>query len=132
MPDRQLQPDAAAHAIADDVGLTDAEVLHQRGDVVRHLLVLQGAIDVGGAAVSLQIDGDDLPALGQVRQQRLHGAGRHVGAVEQHDGDTAAAVDLVVHIEPVHRRVAGLRGGIGHVISFPCCYRRAGVALRQE
>jgi hypothetical protein len=36
VPDRHLQAGHAAHAVADDVGLLDGEVRHQRRDVVGH------------------------------------------------------------------------------------------------
>ena len=69
MLDGHQQGDTASHAVADDVGLLDAEVLHQRSDVIRYLLVLQGAVNFGGAAIALQIDTDDSPTLGQLPQQ---------------------------------------------------------------
>jgi len=51
--------------MTDDVGLLDAKVLHQRGDVVGHRLETQRPVDVGRVSVTPQFDSDDLPLLGQ-------------------------------------------------------------------
>ena len=51
MPDRELQPDARAHAEADDVGTLDLQVIQERRGVVGHPLVRDRAIDVGFPAV---------------------------------------------------------------------------------
>ena len=88
----------AAHAVADDVGLRDAEVLHQGGDIIGHLLVAEGAVDdVGGVPMALELDGDDLVGLGQGGQDRSPQVDRPKGAMEQ-DQRLTAAVDLVVHL----------------------------------
>jgi hypothetical protein len=89
MLDGHLEGDTASHAVADDAGLLDAEVLHQRSDVIRYLLVLLGAVDVGGAAMALQSDSDNSPTFGQFRQQSVHHAGRHLCVVEQDDRHAA-------------------------------------------
>ena len=81
--DGELQGDAAAHAVADDVGVLDAEVSEQGGRVVGHLLVGDRAVDVGGVAVALQLDHDDLSGLGEPGQDRSQRVDRHVGAVQQ-------------------------------------------------
>ena len=67
--DRGLQGDAAARRKAEDIGAFKSHMLDQGSDVVRHLLVGQRAIDVGGVPMALGLDGDDLPRLGQRRQQ---------------------------------------------------------------
>jgi hypothetical protein len=56
MPDRQLDCDAGAHAVAVDVGVLDLQASQQPGPVIRHLLVAQGALDVGRASVRLLFD----------------------------------------------------------------------------
>ena len=43
----------ASHAVAEDVGLLDFQVLEQGGGVVRHLLGGERTIDVGGVPVPL-------------------------------------------------------------------------------
>ena len=114
MPDRQLQPGGAAHAVADDVGLRDAEVVHQRRDIIGHLLVAKGAVDdVGGVPMALQLDGDDLVVLGQGGEDRSPQVDRPKGAMEQHQR-LPGAVDLVVHLQPVDRGVAALRARLRH------------------
>ena len=65
MLDGGPQGDAAAQRVAHDVGLFDPQMLDQGGDVVSHQLEAQRAIDVGGAPMGLQIDGDHLPVLGE-------------------------------------------------------------------
>ena len=61
MLDRRAQRDVAAERVAHHVGLRQAEVLDERGDVVGHRLRAQRAVGVGRVAVALQIDGDDAP-----------------------------------------------------------------------
>jgi hypothetical protein len=51
-----------AERVAHDVGPLEAEVVEQPGDVVGHELGTQRPVDVGGPAVTLQVDGDDAPA----------------------------------------------------------------------
>jgi hypothetical protein len=109
-----LQPGGAAHAVADNIGVGDAQMLHDRRDVVGQLLVVKGTVDdVGGVAMALELDGDDLAMLGQGGQNGPPQVDGPEGAVEQQQR-LPAAVDLVVHLQPVDRGVAALRGGVRH------------------
>jgi hypothetical protein len=86
-------------------------MLDQGGDVVGHRLGAQRAVDVRGAAVALQVDGDDAPAGGQRGHDRLeHRAGAEA-AVQQHER-LAGAVLLVVQGQAVDV-------GVAHVVSSP-------------
>ena len=79
----------------DDVGALDPEVLHHRSGVVGHPLVGDRTVGVGGPAVTLQLQRDHLPLLGERSEERRHPVDVHVGAVEQ-DERLALAVDLEI------------------------------------
>jgi hypothetical protein len=64
VPDDGLLGDATAKRVAHDIGTCETEIFDQRADVVGHRLETQRAVNVGRAAMGLQIYGDDLPALG--------------------------------------------------------------------
>jgi hypothetical protein len=49
-----------AKRIAHEIGPDDLQKPHQRGDVVGQGFITYGAIDVGGAAIGLEIDSNDL------------------------------------------------------------------------
>ena len=100
--DGDLQYDPGAHAVADDVGLLDPEVLEQRCRVVGHLLVGDQAIDIHRATVALLLGYDDLAIRREPCTSGADAVGRHVGAVQQ--PWRAVAVHLVVHLETVDRR----------------------------
>ncbi len=72
-----------------------------------HQLIAQRAIDVGCAPVGLQIDSDDLPVLGEGRQQFAEHLDRANAAMQQ-DQRLSGAVDLIVQMEAVHGSVATL------------------------
>src|SRR5208283_3267659 len=73
--------------------------------VVGHQLVAQGTIDIRGAPVGLQIDGDDLPVSGERRQDfAKHGGGSQ--AAMQHDQRQARPMDFVMEIQPVYGGIA--------------------------
>jgi hypothetical protein len=94
----------------------DHQVPQQGGDVVRHLLVGERAVYVGSVPVPLQLDGDDLPSLGEGRHNLSYSVDRHVRAVKQ-DQRLSRAVDLVVYVEAVHLSIVAFRG-IVHPVSF--------------
>ncbi len=56
VPDSSPQGNTGAQGVAHDVGLFDLEVFDQGGNVVRHQLEAERAVDVGGAPMGLQID----------------------------------------------------------------------------
>jgi hypothetical protein len=116
--DRQLQGDAAAHAVAEHVGLVDVQVTDQRRGVVGHLLIGERAIDVGRTPVPLLLGRDHPPRLRQPGQDRADHVDRHVRAM-QDDQRPARPVDLVVHVERADRRVARPCVGTSHRLSFP-------------
>jgi hypothetical protein len=64
MADRELQSDPAAHAVAEDVAFVDLEVVQQCGRVVRHLLVAERPVDIGGMPVTLLFGSDHSPHPG--------------------------------------------------------------------
>src|SRR5215204_6945447 len=99
--DGDLKGYAAPHTVAEEISLFDRKVLDQGGDVVRHQLVGERAIYVGGAPMPLQLHSDDLPGLGEGRHNLSHQIDRHVGAVKQ-DQRLSGAVDLIVYVQAVH------------------------------
>jgi hypothetical protein len=105
--DGQLQPGVGPLAVPDDVRLLDAEVVHQGGDVVGERLEAEEAVDAGGVAVTLQLDGDDSVVLRQAGKHRAPQVDRAEGAVDEEQRGTVA-VDLVVHLETVDWGVAAL------------------------
>src|SRR5215207_2423823 len=62
--------------------------------------------------MTLDLDGDDLVVFGQGGEDRPPQVDCPEGAMEQHQWLTGA-VDLVVHLQPVDRRVSSLRGSGG-------------------
>ena len=63
MADTNLQCDAPSVAIGVEVGAFDPKVSKKSRGIVRRLLEVEWTIHVGGAAVSLLVEGDDLPGL---------------------------------------------------------------------
>jgi len=116
VPDSGLQSNAAAHGVAHDVGFFETEVLDQGGDVVRHRLEAQRAVDVGRAPMGLQIGGDDLPPFCEQRENFAEHLDRADAAMQQ-DQRFPGAVDLVVHLETVHLGVVTF-GAIVHPVSI--------------
>ena len=67
MADRRPQGNTSAQRITGDIGLLNAQILGQGADVVGHRVEAQRPVDVRSAPMGLQIDGDYLPVLGQLR-----------------------------------------------------------------
>jgi hypothetical protein len=63
MADGGSQGYTTAERVTHNVGLPDPEMLDQRGDVVGHRSKAQGAVNIGGATVALQINNNYLPIL---------------------------------------------------------------------
>ena len=103
MTDGDRQGDRASHAVAEDVGLLDLQMPEERGDVVRHVLVGHGAVDVRHVSVPLQLHGDHLPVPGQSRMDV-----RPSECTVEPDQRPAGAVDLVIHPEAVHVGILAL------------------------
>ena len=97
---RGEERDAAAERVADEVGLLEPEVVDEGRDVVGHEPDVDRPIDVGGAAVPLEVDRDDLVALGQRREDRPEHLARAEPAVEQ-DQRPPGPVGLVVEVDAV-------------------------------
>jgi hypothetical protein len=57
---------------AEQVGPFESQVPDHSGDVVRHQLEAEGALDIGGVPVSLQLDGDDAPRSGKLWHNLSH------------------------------------------------------------
>ena len=100
MPDGGLERDAAAERVAHDVGLLEPQVPDQRRDVVGHEPDVDRPVDVGGSAVSLEIDCDHLALSGECRQERPEHLTGPEPAMEQ-DRGSPLAVDVVVEADPV-------------------------------
>src|SRR5262249_18720650 len=104
--DGDLQAGRAAVAETHEARFVDMQLLEQRRHVIRILLEAQWPVNVPRMPVSLKFDGDDLMTPGQLRQDAPErGLNRGPAAVQQHKRP-AAAVDLVVEFEPIHRSVA--------------------------
>jgi hypothetical protein len=113
--DRELEGDRRAGAVAEDVGLLDAELLHHRDRVRLHLRDREGVLLAHQRVpVALLIDQDHL-SLGGERRQHLAKADLHrAERALQHDQRRAArAVDLVVDVELAGPGGAGLGGDGG-------------------
>jgi hypothetical protein len=81
----EAHADATAERVAQHVRLRHAQLVEQRRDVVRQLLVAQRLVGVGGPAVALEVDRDDLAALRETRRDRRVQRGVVEPAVQQHE-----------------------------------------------
>jgi len=104
--DRQPPRDRAAEGVAHQVCALDAELLDQCRDVVGQVLGAQRPIDVGGAAMPLQVGHDHTPPLGQSRSDRVEDLAARDSAVQQDQRRAAGAVLVVVELQPVDVRPA--------------------------
>jgi hypothetical protein len=67
--DGDVQRDASAHAVAEDIGRFKPQLLDRGRDVIRHPFKRQWAFDISGAAVGLHLEGNDLTGLGKLGQK---------------------------------------------------------------
>ena len=112
----EVQRNRAADAEAEQVDLGQVEVLQQADHVGGQVRRGQRPVEIVGAAVSLEVGGDDLSAGGQTRQQRAElQVDVEQPAVQQQQRRTAGPVDLVVHLQPVDGGVPGPDGVVGSV-----------------
>ena len=92
-------------AVTQQIDLADFKIRQQGGNVIRHLLELNRPLDVCGMPMPLQLHADHLVRLRQTRNQGTEHPDDAEAAVDQHER-RAFAVDLIIHLQPVHRCVA--------------------------
>ena len=123
----QLERHIAAVAVADHVDRPDPELADDLGRVVGHLGVREGPRIVGAVAVAALVDADH-PAARRERVALKREAVVEVmnAAVQEHDGDAAAADALDVELRAVHLEIAARRSRwIGSAVSGTDRHRRA-------
>src|SRR5688572_2050475 len=59
MTDGDLHRDPAAHAVTEQIGLRDLQVIEQCGNVVGEAFITEIAIDVARSSMALHLDSDD-------------------------------------------------------------------------
>jgi hypothetical protein len=99
-----LKSDTDAQGVTHDVGSFNLEMRNQGRDVVPHQLETQRTVDIGGASMGLQVDGDDLTGCGARRQvgaEHFDGADATVQQYQRFTG----AMNLIIHLEAIHVRV---------------------------
>src|SRR5207248_1923227 len=100
MPERDLQCDVAAVAVAEQVGLLEVQVPEQSNGVLGGLLEGEGTVHFRGVAVSLLFEGDHLSRPrdegDQLAERGLDGG---AAAVEQHERDAV----LLSRLSPQER-----------------------------
>jgi hypothetical protein len=120
--DGEVEGDGATHAVPEDVGLRDVQVPQQAHHVGGQVRTGERPVDVTGPSVALEVGGDDLAGRRQAGDQLAElQVDVEQPAMQQQQRDAARAVDLVVHLEAVHRGIAGLRCalGVSHDASLP-------------
>ena len=87
-------------------------MVDERGDVVGHQPHVERPVDVGGPAVPLQVDDDDLVVVGQGGKDRPEHLTRAEAAVQQ-DHRASRPVRLVVQVDAVDVGVLTRAGAFG-------------------
>jgi len=116
MPERDLQRDVTAVAVAEEVGLRDVQV-PSRATASRRIARRRRAGHVRGVAMPLLLERDHLSCLGDERDELAE----RVSMVEPPPWSSTSgtpilrriAVALVIKLEPVHGRVTALDGAGG-------------------
>src|SRR6266571_1682316 len=117
MLDGGLQSDTAPQGKVENVSLFESEMPDQGGDIVRHQLEAQWALDVGGVPVPLQLDADDAARRGKLRHNLSHCLNGHEATGKQYQRLPAPAY-LIVEVQAVDRVIAFLLVLVcGHVFS---------------
>jgi hypothetical protein len=117
MVDGQVERCRASDAEPEDVGLRDLEVLEQSDDVGGEVLAPERPVDVVGPPVALEVGGDHPAGRGEPGEQLAElQIDVEQAAVQQEQRCAPRPVDLVVHLQAVHRSVSGLWGSLrrGH------------------
>ncbi len=95
-------------------------MLDQCGDVTGHEPHVDRSIDVSRTAVSLEVDSDDLVALGELWKDRPEHLARPKAAVQQ-DHWAPSPVRFVVKLDAVDLGVLAGALGVGGPISLHGC-----------
>src|SRR5262249_29687261 len=95
------QGDGSSHAIAEDVRVLDLQLIQQRGGIFSHLLKREGAVEVIGVSVSLQLDRDYLTGLCQRWKNGAPCFNEAERSMKQHERLTRT-MDFIVHLEAVN------------------------------
>jgi hypothetical protein len=120
--DGEVEGNGATHAEPEDVGLGDVQLPEQAHHIGGQGGTGQRPVDVPGPSVPLEVGRDNLASRRQARDQLAElQVDVEQPAMQQQQREAARAVDLVVHLETVHRGIAGLRCGLGvsHDASLP-------------
>lgn len=112
MPNGGLEPDATTQGKAEHVGPFESEVRDQGGDIVGHQLEAEWALDVGGVAMSLQLNSDHTPLRGKLWHKLAHPLDGGEGSRKHHQR-LPAPVDLVIKVQTVDRGIAARRLLVG-------------------
>jgi hypothetical protein len=103
---------SAAERISNEVGLVQLKVVDERRDVIGHEPEVDRPIDVGGPAVPLQVDGDDLMARGQRGKDGPEHLARPEPAMQQ-DQRPSRSVRLEVEVDAIDLGILAGALGVG-------------------
>ncbi len=108
---REPEGHTRTQRIAEHVELCVSELPHDRVQVIAHVDQADGPSAERGAAMSVQIHGDDLPGGGKQRQNGAEHAAVTQTAMQQQQR-LALSMDLVVVLESIGLHVAALDAGV--------------------